>query len=84
MLSGLLENMKNLALSMPTNMVILLVICLLLKIFAKYKWTDCIKVIVGYLLLCVILSFFGLTMPSFITIFNWVKAIAIKLWKWIW
>ena len=84
MLSGLLENMKNLALSMPTNLVILVVICVLLKIFAKYKFKDCIKVIVGYLLICVLLSFFGLTMPSFITIFNWIKALAIKIWTAIW
>lgn len=84
MLSSLLVNMKNLALSMPTNMVILVVICLLLKIFAKYTFRDCIKVIVGYLLLCVVLSFFGLTMPSFITIFNWIKAIAIQVWNFIW
>lgn len=84
MIRNLLENMKNLALSMPTNMVILAVICLVLKLFFRYTWTDCIKVIIGYLLLCVLLGFFGFTMPSFITIFYWCKAIFMQIWQIIW
>lgn len=84
MLSGFLQNMTNLALSMPTNLVILFIICLILKIFARYSWMDCVKVIIGYMLLCVIFSLFGLTMPSFITIFNWIKAIVLKIWYAIW
>lgn len=84
MLSNIVNNMYQLLLSMPVNIAILVVICILLKIFAKYTFKDCIKVIIGYLLVCVLLGFFGITMPSFITVFKWIKEIAIKIWTAIW
>ena len=84
MLSNIVNNMYQLLLSMPVNIAILVVICILLKIFAKYTFKDCIKVIIGYLLVCVLLGFFGITMPSFITVFNWLKELAIKVWTAIW
>lgn len=84
MLSNIVNNMYQLLLSMPVNIAILVVICILLKIFAKYTLKDCIKVIIGYLLVCVLLGFFGITMPSFITVFKWIKEIAIKIWTAIW
>lgn len=84
MLSNFLQNMTDLVLSIPTNLVILLIICLLLKFFLNWSLKDCIKVIVGYALIMVILSFFGITMPSFITIFNYIKAWIIKIVNKIW
>jgi len=84
MISSILYNMQNLAMSMPTNIIILVIICILLKFFMQYTIKDCIKVIIGYLLLAVLLSFFGITMPSFITIGRYIKAIALQIWKIIW
>ena len=68
MISALLQNLWAFALSMPTNMVILIIICLIMKCVFKAKWGDCIRVIVGYLLIGLLLAIFGITMPSFIVI----------------
>ena len=84
MLSTILNNMYQLLLSMPVNLVILLIICIILKLVAKLTIKDCLKVVVGYLLICILLGFFGITMPSFITIFNWIKEVAVKIWNAIW
>lgn len=84
MVSSFLDKLYNLALSMPTNIVILVVICLLLVLFAKYTLKDCLKVVIGYLLICFILSMFGITMPTFVQIFNWIKAVCIKIYEAIW
>lgn len=84
MISGLLDKMYNLLLSMPINLAILVVICVLFMIFAKYTIKDCLKIIIGYMLIVILLSFFGITLPSFITVFNWIKEIAVKVWTALW
>jgi hypothetical protein len=53
-------------------------------IFAKYTIKDCLKIIIGYMLIVILLSFFGITLPSFITVFNWIKEIAVKIWTALW
>lgn len=84
MIRSLGANMYALMLSMPTNMAILLIIYALLMIFAHYSLMDCVKVVFSYLLLCVLLGLFGITMPSFLTIFAYIKAIFMKLWAILW
>lgn len=79
MISTLLSNLAAFAMSMPTNMIILLVVCLIMKVLGK-TIADCIKVIVGYLLIGLLLSFFGITMPSFLAIGTWIVETAKALW----
>ena len=71
MISTIVTNLAAFAVSMPTNMIILFVVCLILKVMGKTV-KDCIKVIFGYLLIGVLLSFFGITMPSFLSIGTFV------------
>lgn len=84
MISTILNNLYAFALSMPTNMIILFIICLIMKVVFKRTIGDCIKVIIGYLLIGVLLSLFGITMPSFLTIGTWIvntiKTIFNKFW----
>lgn len=84
MISTILNNLYAFALSMPTNMIILFIICLIMKVIFRRTIRDCVKVIIGYLLIGVLLSLFGITMPSFLTIGTWIvntiKTIFSKFW----
>lgn len=84
MLSTILNNLYAFALSIPTNMIILFVICLILKIVFKRSIGDCVRVIIGYLLVGLLLSFFGITMPNFLTIGTWIVNAIKSLWNKIW
>lgn len=79
MVSTILNNLIAFAMSMPTNLIILLVICLIMKVLGR-TIGDCIKVILGYLLIGLLLSFFGITMPSFLQIGQWIVNVAKSLW----
>lgn len=84
MISYFLESMYNLAVSMPVNTVILTIITIFLKMFFKVTVKESIKVIIGYLLICFVLSLFGLTMPSFVTVFNFLKDQTMFIWSKVW
>lgn len=79
MVSTILNNLIAFGMSMPTNLIILIVICLIMKVAGK-TISDCIKVIIGYLLIGLLLSFFGITMPSFLQIGRWIVSVAKSLW----
>lgn len=79
MISTLLSNLWAFALSMPTNIIILLIICLILKVIG-YTVRDCVKVILGYLLIGLLLGIFGITMPSFLAIGTWIVNLVKSLW----
>lgn len=72
MISTILANLYAFALSMPLNMIIIILICIFMKVVLKRSIMDCIRVIIGYLLVGVILALFGITMPDFATIGNWI------------
>lgn len=72
MISTILTNLYNFALSMPTNMIILLIICLIMKFVFKRTIGDCVRVILGYLLIGLLLGIFGINMPSLLTIGQWI------------
>lgn len=78
--STVLNNMIAFAVSMPTNMVILFIICLIMKVAFKKKIGDCVRVIIGYLLIGLLLGIFGITMPSFLAIGQWIVNTAKSLW----
>ena len=79
MVSTLINNLIAFAASMPTNMVILLIICCIMKVCGK-KISDCIKLILAYLFIGLLLGIFGITMPSFLEIGNWIVNTAKSLW----
>lgn len=68
MLSTIGANMVAFGKSMPTNMVILVIILLIMKLAFKKKTSACIKVVLAYLLIGVLLGIFGIHMPDFLTI----------------
>ena len=72
MLSNIAANMIAFAKSMPVNMLILVIVCLIMKICLKKKTSDCVRVVIGYLLIGVLLGIFGICMPDFRTIGDWV------------
>ncbi len=79
MISTILNNLIAFGLSMPTNMIILIVICLIMKLLGK-TIGDCIKIIFGYLFIGLLLGIFGITMPNFMTIGTWFANILKSLW----
>ena len=79
MISTILTNLAAFAMSMPTNMVILIVICLIMKVVGKTV-TDCIKLIFGYLCVGLLLGIFGITMPDFLTIGTWLANLLKSIW----
>lgn len=78
MLESLLDKLIAFGLSIPTNLVILLIVCVIMKALGK-KWKDCIKVIVVYLFLGLLLSMFGITMPNFLQIGQWIGSLFNKV-----
>ena len=80
MVSTVLNNLLAFAASMPTNMVILVLICLILHFLFGYSIKSCIKVIIGYLLIGLLLGLFGITMPSFLAIGQYIAGMLKSLW----
>ena len=78
--STIVANMIACAKSMPTNMLILVIICLIMKVALKKSTKDCIRVIIGYLLIGVLLGICGISMPDFITIGHWIADFFKGLW----
>ena len=73
MVQTIIANMIAFGKSMPTNMLVLVIICLILKFGMKKSWKDCGKIIAVYLLIGVLLGMVGICMPDFLTIFQWIK-----------
>ena len=83
MISAILQNLWAFAVSMPTNMVILIIICVIMKLF-KAKTRDCVAVILGYLFIGLLLAVFGITMPSFLVIGRWLAELVKSSFVYIW
>lgn len=77
--STILQNLIEFAKSMPTNMVILAIVCIIMYLFGK-SIGACVKVVVIYLLIGLLLGIIGIRMPNFLEIANWVKEICSDLW----
>ena len=78
MVEQLLDKLLAFGLSMPTNLVILLIACIIMKAAGK-KWSDCVRVILIYLAVGLLLSMFGINMPNFIEIGNWIGKLFNKI-----
>ena len=79
MISTIVTNLAAFAMSMPTNMIILIIICLIMKVLGKTA-IDCVKLILGYLLIGLLLAMVGITMPDFLTISTWFVNLVKSLW----
>ncbi len=84
MISTIVDNLYAFALSMPTNMIIMLVIALIMKVLLKRSIGDCVRVIIGYLLIGFLLGIFGINMPNLMTVGRWIadtfKGVFGNLW----
>lgn len=80
MIHKFLENLIAFAKSMPTNMLILVIICLIMKLGFKKSWKDCVRVILVYLLIGLLLGIFGYNMPNFLDIGHWIAREVKSLW----
>lgn len=72
MITTILQNLWQFAISMPTNLIIILIICIIMKVCFKKKTKDCVYFVLGYLAIGLLLGIFGITMPSFLSIGRWI------------
>jgi hypothetical protein len=84
MLSTILDNLYAFALSMPTNMIIMFVIALILKVCFKKPIGFCVRVILGYLLVGFLLGIFGINMPNIMTVGRWIADTFKKIFGGLW
>lgn len=75
-MENILQNLYNWVMAVPTNLIIIVVIALALKILGK-SLKAVIELIVCYFLICFILGFFGITLPPLqdivVWVINWIK-----------
>lgn len=75
-MESILQNLYNWVMAVPTNLIIIVVIALALKILGK-SLKAVIELIVCYFLICFILGLFGITLPPLqdivVWFMNWVK-----------
>lgn len=79
MVSTILANLIAFAKSMPTNMIIIVIICVIMKVCGK-KVSDCVRFVLIYLLIGLLLGIIGIAMPDFMTIGRWIVGILKSLW----
>ena len=82
MITSVLSNLMDFVLSVPINLVIIGIVCLIMKIAGKTIKTI-IKVFVGYFIICFILALLGLSLPSIPALIIWIKNVAISLGTWL-
>lgn len=78
--SKIINNLIAFGLSMPTNVVILILICIIMKCLFKASTKDCINLIIAYLVIGLILGMCGITMPSFLALGQWAAGVIKALW----
>ena len=75
-MESILQNLYNWVMAVPTNLIIIVVIALALKILGK-SLKAVIELIICYFLICFILGLFSITLPPLqdivVWVINWVK-----------
>ena len=71
MLGTLIQNMYQWVGAVPTNLVIVLVVALVLKLLGQ-SLKSVIELVICYFLVCFILGMFGITLPPIQDIVLWV------------
>lgn len=78
--SKIINNLIAFGISMPTNIVILILICIIMKCLFKASTKDCGCLILVYLVIGLFLGMCGITMQSFLAIGQWVAGVIKALW----
>lgn len=81
MLTTVASNLLDFILSVPINLVIIGIVCLILKICGKTVKTI-IRVIIGYFAICLVLSLLGFSPFSIPAVIVWVKNVTVELGAW--
>jgi len=84
MISKVLDNLYNYVVSIPTNMVILLLVCLFMVLVLKKSIGTCIRLVIGYFIIAFLLGLFGINMPSIVACWNWIVDKVTWLWNKMW
>lgn len=79
MLNVLFQNMYQWVGAVPTNLVIVLVVALVLKLLGQ-SLKSVIELVICYFLVCFILGMFGITLPPIQDIVLWVANWLKFLW----
>lgn len=79
MLADLGKNLLAFIASVPINLVIILVICIVLKLFGV-RIVDLIKIVIAYFVICFILSLLGLSLPSIPALLKWIKDVIVSIY----
>lgn len=82
MIQDVLSRLLEFVASVPINLVIVGVICLVLLMF-RTAFSIVWRVAVSYLLLCFIFSLLGWSMPSIPQIIVWCKTMFLQIWNWV-
>lgn len=80
MLADLGKNLLAFIASVPINLVIILVICIVLKLFGV-RIIDLIKIVIAYFVICFILSLLGLSLPSIPALLKWIKDVIVQIYN---
>ena len=80
MLADLGKNLLAFIASVPINLVIILVICIVLKLFGV-RIIDLIKIVIAYFVICFILSLLGLSLPSIPALLKWIKDVVVQIYN---
>lgn len=80
MLADLGKNLLAFIASVPINLIIILVICIVLKLFGV-RIIDLIKIVIAYFVICLILSLLGLSLPSIPALLKWIKDVVVQIYN---
>ena len=80
MLADLGKNLLAFIASVPINLVIILVICIVLKLFGV-RIVDLIKIVIAYFIIFLILSLLGLSLPSIPALLKWIKDVVVQIYN---
>lgn len=69
------QNFIQFILAAPVNLMIMLCISLVLKLFG-WTFKDSLNIMLGYFLVCFIFAMLGYNMPTVIQIFDFIKRVA--------
>ena len=70
MINDFLSNMTEFILSMPINLIIIGVVCIIMRITGS-TISSLIRLFIGYFCICFILATFGLSLPSIPAVIKW-------------
>ena len=82
MITDFASNMWAFIASVPINLIIIGIVCLILKIVGKSIKTI-IRVIAGYFVICFVLAILGLSLPSIPALIIWIKNVAVSIGTWL-